>query len=512
MRITNKIMQNNALYNINNNKVLQDKLNTQMTTRKKIIKPSDDPVIAIRALRLRSNLDQVSQYSERNIPDAEHWLELTESAVATTVDLVGDMIEQFQKGSKSSYKTSDREILLQSLKQLRDEVYDTGDADYAGRTIFTGYRTDTKLAFATDTEQTYRITEQLTNVDTDTITYLDYGDVGIMNETNFNDPTMTTQQDVETYQVNRIRLAYDDLDPANPPTIQQTIAYDDNGNPIYASLGTVQTISVNDPNTDPYRVVADPSYAGYDANAIVFVPETGELLLGQNAYNAVKALAVNTEIVVSYDKTQWKEGDLRPEHYFACESEGLSYNPQYLTRLGRNEKQVIAYDVGFNQDLQVNTTADEVYKHGIGREVDEMIRLLEQLEEVDLAVSKIEALEGNANYDADAVATALATAEKAQAYMRDLLQKRFERGITTMQKHFDEVNAAYTQIGNRSLRLELVGNRLDNQMSSFETLVSKNEDADLEELAVRLSSSKLTYDAALAATGKLLQTTLMNYI
>ena len=243
-----------------------------------------------------------------------------------------------------------------------------------------------------------------------------------------------------------------------------------------------------------------------------FFVDPGELLLGQNSYNSVKALAVNTEIVVSYDKTQWKEGDLRPEHYFACESEGLSYNPQYLTRLGRNEKQVIAYDVGFNQDLQVNTTADEVYKHGIGREVDEMIRLLEQLEEVDLAVSKIEALEGNANYDADAVATALATAEKAQTYMRDLLQKRFERGITTMQKHFDDVNAAYTQIGNRSLRLELVGNRLDNQMSSFETLVSKNEDADLEELAVQLSSSKLTYDAALAATGKLLQTTLMNYI
>lgn len=511
MRITNKIMQNNTLYNINNNKILQDKLNTQMTTRKKIIKPSDDPVIAIRALRLRSNLSQVSQYSERNIPDAEHWLELTESAVSTTVDLVGDMIEQFQKGSKSSYMTSDREILLQSLKQLRDEVYDTGDADYAGRTIFTGYRTDMKLSFAADTEKTYRIHEQLTNVNTDTITYLDYGEVGSMNETNFNDPAMTTQQEVEVYKVNRIRLSYDNLDATNPPTIQQTIGYDDDGNPLYASLGNVQTISINGA-TDPYRVVSDPNYADYNADAIVFVPETGELLLGENAYNNIKALQVNTEVVISYDKTQWKNGDLRPEHYFACESDGLEYNPQYLTRAGRSEKQVIAYDVGFNQELQVNTTADEVYKHGIGREVDELIRLLEQMEEIDLAVEKIEALEGNSAYDSDAVATALTTAQKAQTYMKDLLQKRFERGITTMQGYFDEVNAAFTTIGNRSLRLELVGNRLDNQMASFETLVSKNEDADLEELAVELSSAKLTYDAALAATGKLLQTTLMNYI
>ena len=36
MRITNKIMQNNSLYNINNNKVTEDQLNTMMSTGKKI--------------------------------------------------------------------------------------------------------------------------------------------------------------------------------------------------------------------------------------------------------------------------------------------------------------------------------------------------------------------------------------------------------------------------------------------------------------------------------------------
>ena len=54
MRMTNKIMQNNSLYNINNNKLLQDKMSTMMSTQKKITRPSDDPVIAIRALRLRN--------------------------------------------------------------------------------------------------------------------------------------------------------------------------------------------------------------------------------------------------------------------------------------------------------------------------------------------------------------------------------------------------------------------------------------------------------------------------
>lgn len=56
MRITNKIMQRNNLSNINTNKVYQDKLSTQMSTQKKVSRPSDDPVVSIRALRLRSNV------------------------------------------------------------------------------------------------------------------------------------------------------------------------------------------------------------------------------------------------------------------------------------------------------------------------------------------------------------------------------------------------------------------------------------------------------------------------
>ena len=64
-------MQRNNLSNINTNKVYQDKLSTQMSTQKKVSRPSDDPVVSIRALRLRSNVTEVTQYYSKNIPDAE---------------------------------------------------------------------------------------------------------------------------------------------------------------------------------------------------------------------------------------------------------------------------------------------------------------------------------------------------------------------------------------------------------------------------------------------------------
>ena len=92
MRITNKIIQNNNLSNINTNKVYQDTLSNQMSTQKKINRPSDDPVVAIRALRLRSSVTEITQYYSKNIPDAESWLNVTEDALKNLSTIVTNMI------------------------------------------------------------------------------------------------------------------------------------------------------------------------------------------------------------------------------------------------------------------------------------------------------------------------------------------------------------------------------------------------------------------------------------
>ena len=70
MRITNQMMINSSISNIQVNKNQINTLSTELSTQKKISKPSDDPIIAIRALRLRSSLDEVTQYLGKNIPDA----------------------------------------------------------------------------------------------------------------------------------------------------------------------------------------------------------------------------------------------------------------------------------------------------------------------------------------------------------------------------------------------------------------------------------------------------------
>ena len=147
MRITNKIMQNNSLYNINNNKILQDKLSTQMSTQKAITRPSDDPVVAIRALRLRSSVSELTQYYKKNAPDAQSWIEVTGKGLSTVTDILTDMNKQANKGANKDYTSSELSIIVKQLQSLRDEFYATGNLDYAGRYVFTGYRTDTTMTF-----------------------------------------------------------------------------------------------------------------------------------------------------------------------------------------------------------------------------------------------------------------------------------------------------------------------------------------------------------------------------
>ena len=131
MRITNRIMQRNNLSNINTNKMYRDRLSTQMSSQKKINRPSDDPVVAIRALRLRSNVTEITQYYSKNIPDAESWLKVTEDAISNLAQIMTTMIARCEKGVNSEFNTEQRKIILEEMQNLGKEVYSTGDADYA---------------------------------------------------------------------------------------------------------------------------------------------------------------------------------------------------------------------------------------------------------------------------------------------------------------------------------------------------------------------------------------------
>lgn len=512
MRITNKIMQRNNLSNINTNKIYQDKLSTQMSTQKKISRPSDDPVVAIRALRLRSSVTEITQYYSKNIPDAESWLSVTEESLKNLSEIVTKMIEQCTKVPNSYLESKDRKIILEQLDALQDEVYTTGDADYAGRYVFTGYRTDTSLSFTTDTTQVYEITEQVDRNALDSVTKVESGKLLDWTAANFKTLTDCDEQAVDQAEVYRLRLSYNNCSAGMNPVI----TYQDSaGNPVTINTTTVH--SYEEPS--PYKQAAD------DANAAIYVPETGEILLGENRYNALMSIKDDLstvtqnegEIRVTYQKDDWRSGDLRPQHYFYCKSDPgtdkeIEYNETFLK--GNPEEQIIEYDVGFNQTIRVNSNASECFKPGIGREVNDMVNALQEYDDLATLQEKIEAKMQTTTDETElaTLQTQLDAVGKAAALSKAKCQKLFEHGITKLQGYLDDTTLSLTNCGTRSSKLELIENRMQNQKTTFETLKSENEDVDITEVAIELTAAELTYEAALMATGKVMQTTLLNFI
>ncbi|MCQ2519423.1 MAG: hypothetical protein MJ107_02710 [Lachnospiraceae bacterium] len=208
MRITNKIIQNNSLTNINNNKILQDTLSTQIATEKKISRPSDDPIIALRSLRLRTNVSQTEQYKEKNAEDAESWLEVTEDAINTLSEIITDIRKQYVKGASDTLTAADRKIILENLEALAAEIYNTGNADFAGRSIFTGFRTDTSLTFEKNEEVDFKIWEE--------------GNADSLDSVNYTHKDDNVEQNVDREEIARFRLAYSGLKEGSNAVIRFT--------------------------------------------------------------------------------------------------------------------------------------------------------------------------------------------------------------------------------------------------------------------------------------------------
>lgn len=225
MRVTNSMIVKRTKTNINNNRAKVDYTNNQMSTQKKITKPSDNPIIAIRSLRLRSTLSTITQYYENNIPDAESWMDCTETALVNMKDLLTDAYSRVVYGATDELETEDRQTILKALQSLQQQIYCEGNADYARRTVFTGYKTDQSLTFTSNSEakeQHYTIEERFDYQDVEKKNYYanafhDTSDAELLKEDNTtNPPTLTGKPGVfEEVPLNRLRLAYDKVEEDN---------------------------------------------------------------------------------------------------------------------------------------------------------------------------------------------------------------------------------------------------------------------------------------------------------
>lgn len=522
MRITNNIILHNTSSNINGNKVNVDKLNQQMSSQKKIQRPSEDPVVAIRALRLRSNLSEIEQYYERNIPDAESWLEVTETALGNMKNILKDIRTQCEYGASDQLKTEDRETILNALEKLRAQVYAEGNADYAGRTVFTGYRTNKKLTFMENEADTkYEITQKFTYSNLEEHRY--YGNEvatalkdGILKQPEDPaDPIKDPTADPTDAAFERIRLAYGEIDSlvgevaGSPATVQ--ITYTD-------KAGTDKTISATVYDTyEDWRAASGSGTYDIAGGEAVVIRNSGEIIFGSSAAAAIKSDQAQFEI--RYTKTGFDKGEVRPEYYYDCKNVTDPAKPLEYRQFddeGNRIYQDIEYVVAANQTLTVNTLAADVFDTSIGRDVDEMIDAVKRAKDANQKVDDIKKMMGMEEYASDKCQEKLedwlAAAQKEADYADDNLQKLYNTYIGNFDGYMEKVISAQTDVGSKGQSLDLTKNRMANQQTTMEGLMSQNEDRELSDIIIDYTSAFSAYQASLQAASKVNQVTLLSYL
>ena len=73
-----------------------------MTTGKKILKPSDDPVIAMNGMHYRSQTAEITQF-KRNLNEGFNWMENADSALNETGNVLQRIRELTVQASNDSY-------------------------------------------------------------------------------------------------------------------------------------------------------------------------------------------------------------------------------------------------------------------------------------------------------------------------------------------------------------------------------------------------------------------------
>nr|MCR4806915.1 hypothetical protein [Lachnospiraceae bacterium] len=316
MRITNGIINNNTKTNVILNKEYADKYNTMVATGQKITRPSDDPIVAIRALRLNNNISEINQFYGKNIPDAEAWIEITETALTQTEGVLSSVQEYLTQGASDDNTAEDRKNILENLKGLRDQIYSSGNADYAGRTVFTGYRTGETLTYTKEEKQLFTMVQNFTHKDLEDIKYVkgdrDYDPANLPATLDYD------ETDVSYEDISRIRLAYEkltidqkDIDGAALPTeITINLATD----PATTLNAGVTVKSINGLGKEDI----DKIYTEVPDDGVYLIPETGELILGKNVADAMRK--EGSTMSFEYAKEAWDKNDPRPEHYFAAKT------------------------------------------------------------------------------------------------------------------------------------------------------------------------------------------------
>ncbi|WHZ57516.1 flagellar hook-associated protein FlgL [Metabacillus hrfriensis] len=140
MRVTQSMLAGSSLRNLSKSYEKMGTYQDQLATGKKINRPSDDPVVAMKGMHYRTNLTEVEQY-QRNISEAYQWMENSEAGIEQGTQVLHRVRELMVQASNGTNGPEDLKAIGAEIKQLKQDLVGSANTQVAGNYIFNGTQT-----------------------------------------------------------------------------------------------------------------------------------------------------------------------------------------------------------------------------------------------------------------------------------------------------------------------------------------------------------------------------------
>ncbi len=140
MRVSNRFLYDQLVKDLGKSTEKLFRLNSQISSGKRIDKPSEDPLGLSRVLINRTELNAFEQY-QRSIDLANGWLARTDSIVNDVDNLLGRASEIAVQMASSTSDASARLGEAQEIKEIREMILGHANSKYGNKYIFGGTMT-----------------------------------------------------------------------------------------------------------------------------------------------------------------------------------------------------------------------------------------------------------------------------------------------------------------------------------------------------------------------------------
>lgn len=129
------------LRNLFHSQAQMDKYFTQIYTGKKISRPSEDPVVAMKGMGYRTEVAEVEQY-RRNASEIWNWMDHSDDALDKATKALQRMEYLSVQAANGTYDTDERIAIAEEVKELRAQLAEIANTNVNGKYIFNGTDTD----------------------------------------------------------------------------------------------------------------------------------------------------------------------------------------------------------------------------------------------------------------------------------------------------------------------------------------------------------------------------------